>query len=58
MQAYDDANNIGYCDFTVTVNCGQIANPDTCIIEAPFSNLLWSSYLGGDGEEEIVDIHM
>ena len=27
-----------------------------CVEEPTFSNLLWSRYLGGDGEEEVVDI--
>lgn len=29
-----------------------------CVEESTFSNLLWSSYLGGDGEEEVVDIYV
>ena len=57
MLATDDNLNQETCTFNVTADCGD--NPtdlDTCLVETAFSNLLWSSYLGGDGEDEIVDI--
>ena len=38
-----------FCSSSVNSQCGE---------EPTFSNLLWSSYLGGDGEEEVVDIFL
>ena len=55
----DAAENQSSCTAVVTVECPNgPMEPDTCIVEPTFSNLLWSSYLGSDGEEEIVDIYV
>lgn len=54
---FDAAGNFNDCAFTFTVECNS-QEPDTCMVEPEFTDLLWSSYLGGDGDDEVVDVYV